>query len=426
MSVQPPSRHGITATFALMVLSVSGAAPVAAQGSSIDHAILLNQRQIQRSPQNAAAFLRLGDAYVQKARQTGDMGYCMLAEQALRRSLELAPQNAGAARHLAYVFASRHEFREAATQARKAIELDPSDSHAYGVLGDALLELGRYDEASQAFRQMMSLDESLYSFARLSGLKVLQGDPESAIAMLRRAIVAGQTTRAPHESLAWVQWQLGTEHFAIGHLEAAEAQYAEALKTYPKYYRALAGLALVRVAQLRYEEAVDLYRQALGIIPLPEYAAGLGDLYTKLGRTDEARKQYALVEYIRRLNAVNRVMYNRELASFYADHDLKPDEAVGLARSELEIRQDIYGYDTFAWALFKAGKPGEALAPMTEALRLGTKDAKLFFHAGMIHHALGHGDTARDFLRRALSTNPHFHLLHAAVAQRVLNEMEQP
>ena len=424
MTRNPRVRQGITAVFALIVVGAFGAAPVAAQGASTDHAILMNQRQLQRSPENAAAYLRLGDAYIQKARQTGDMSYCRLAEQALQRSLELAPQNAGAARHLAYVFSSRHEFREAATQAETAIGLDPSDSHAYGVLGDALLELGKYDEASRAFRQMMRLDESLYSLARLSGLNALQGDPESAIVTLRRAIAAGQATREPPESLAWAQWQLGAEHFSVGHLQDAEAQYVEALKTYPKYYRALAGLAQVRVAQQRYEEAVALYRQALGIVPLPEYAAGLGDLHTKLGQTSEAKKQYALVEYIGRLNIVNRVMYNRELATFYADHELKLDEAVDLARAELEIRQDIYGYDILAWALFRAGKPAEALALMSQALRLGTKDAKLFFHAGMIHRALGQRDSAREFLRRALSTNPHFHLLHAAVAERALKEIE--
>ena len=425
MSARPISRPCFAAAVALVMLSAFWAASVAAQSSSTDHAIQLNQRQIQRSPQNAAAYWRLGDAYVQKARQTGDMSYCMLAEQALRRSLELAPQNAGAARHLAYVFSTRHEFREAAVQAQKAIELDPTDSHAYGVLGDALLELGQYDEASQAFRRMMQLDESLYSFARLSGLKALQGDPEGAIATLGRAIEAGRLTRQPPESLAWAQWQLGVEHFTVGHLRAAEAQFSEALKTYPNYYRALAGLAQVRAAQQRYADAADLYRQALGIIPLPEYAAGLGDLYTKLGRTDDARKQYTLVEYIGRLNAINRVMYNRELATFYADHEMKLDEAVGLARSELEVRQDIYGYDALAWTLFKAGKPAEALAPMTEALQWGPRDAKLFFHAGMIHRALGHDGSAREFLRRALSTNPHFHLLHAVAAQQALKEIEQ-
>ena len=414
----------VVAAFAVMATPCVG--PVSAQGRSTDQAIRLTQRQIQRHPQNATAYFKLGDAYIQKARQTGDLSYFTLAEQALRRSLELAPRNAGAARHLAYVFSSRHEFVEAAAQAQQALELDATDSHAYGVLGDALLELGKYDEAGQAFDAMMDLDASLYSLARLSGLKSLRGDSEGAIAALRRAIEAGHTTGEPHESVAWAQWQLGVEHYAVGNLQAAETQYLEALTSYPNYYRALAALAQVRAAQHRAEEAIDLYHKALGVIPFPEYASALGDLYTTLGRTEEASKQYALVEYIGRLNTLNRVVYNRELASFYADHDLKLEDALALARSESEIRHDIYGYDILAWALYKAGKPEQAVAPMTEALRLGTKDAKLFFHAGMIYRSLGQADRAREFLARALSTNPYFHLLHAPMAERILKELETP
>src|SRR5262245_46626069 len=417
------TRHLVAAVVAL---AVAGAGSLRAEGWSTDRAIVLGQRQIQRSPQNPMAYFRLGDAYIQKSRQSGDLGYLTLAEQALRKSLELSPRNAAAARHLAYVFSSRHEFADAAAQARKAIDLDPSDAHAYGVLGDALLELGRYDDADQAFRKMSSLDGSLYSHARLSGLKSLRGDPAGAAADLRQAIEAGRTAGEPGESIAWAQWQLGAEHFAVGDVSAAEADYLDALRTYSGYYRALAGLAQVRAAQARYEEAIELYGKTLAVIPLPEYASALGDLYTSLGRTDDAAKQYALVEYIGRLNAVSRVVYSRELAGFHADRGVKLDEALAAARSELEVRKDIFGYDVLAWALYKSGRPAEALAPMSEALRLGTKDARLFFHAGMIHCALGHGQAARELLARALSTNRHFHVLYARVAEQALKELDTP
>jgi len=210
----------------------------------------------------------------------------------------------------------------------------------------------------------------------------------------------------------------------LGQLSAAEASYLQALNTLPDYYRALAGLAQVRAAQQRYAEAIDLYRKAIAIVPLPDYAAALGDVYTKLERSEEAQKQYDLVEYIGYLNTLNKVLYNRELAYFYVDHDRKLSEALDLAGRELEVRRDIYAYDGLAWALYKNDRPQEALTAITAALQLGTKDARLFFHAGMIHHRLGKRDQARDYLRRALATNPSFHILQAAVAERTLNAIE--
>jgi tetratricopeptide (TPR) repeat protein len=140
----------------------------------------------------------------------------------------------------------------------------------------------------------------------------------------------------------------------------------------------------------------------------------------KLDRPEEAQKQYALVEYIGYLNSLNKILYNRELATFYADHDLKLAETLDLVKKELELRQDIYAYDLLAWALYKNGQPQEALAAMTEALKLGTQDARLFFHAGMISHQLGDTVMAKTYLQRALAINPHFHIFHADMARRTL------
>src|SRR5262249_26379819 len=131
-----------------------------------------------------------------------------------------------------------------------------------------------------------------------------------------------------------------------------------------------------------------------------------------------------LVEYIGHLSAINKTVYNRELALFYADHDLKPAVAVDLARKELDVRRDIYTYDVLAWALLKNGEPRQALAEMQPALRLDTRDARLYFHAGMIYDRLGQRDKARDYLRRCLATNPRFHVLQAEVAERALAQLE--
>jgi cytochrome c-type biogenesis protein CcmH/NrfG len=115
--------------------------------STVDNPIAYYQSIIHRNPRDARALHRLGDAYIRKARESGDVAYFDRAERAIRRSLELAPDSAGAWRHLAYVRYSLHDFADAAHLARRAIDLDATDSHAHGVLGDALLEVGRYGEA---------------------------------------------------------------------------------------------------------------------------------------------------------------------------------------------------------------------------------------------------------------------------------------
>ncbi len=321
---------------------------------------------------------------------------------------------------------ARHEFRQALATARDALARAPTELSAYGIVGDAEIELGDYAAAEAAYERMRALTGAAYPHGRLAMLKFLKGDPAGAIAELRRAVAAGIQDRQPRENVAWAQARLGTLLFQTGDLAAAARAHEEALATLPRYHRALAGLAQVRAAQGRYPDAVDLYRQALGVIPLPEYAAGLGDVYTKTGRADEARRQYALVEYIGLLNALNKVLYNRELALFYLDHDLKLGDALALARKELEVRRDVYTLDVLAWALYKAGRAGEALGPMTEALRLGTRDPRLLFHAGMIHRAAGEPERARESLRAALALNPRFHPLQADVAEQALRELGEP
>jgi tetratricopeptide (TPR) repeat protein len=120
---------------------------------------------------------------------------------------------------------------------------------------------------------------------------------------------------------------------------------------------------------------------------------------------------------------LNGQLYNRQLALFYADHDLKPDEAYTLAAREYEARPDIYGADALAWTALKAGKLTEAQAAMKEALKLGTRDAKLLYHAGLIARAAGDKASAENYLKRALALNRQFDPLQAPFAQQALAEV---
>jgi tetratricopeptide (TPR) repeat protein len=133
---------------------------------------------------------------------------------------------------------------------------------------------------------------------------------------MRRAVEAASLGNQPKENVAWAQFKLGAMLFHTGDLEAAGQAHQDALVTYPGYHRALAGLGQVRAGQGRYSEAIELYRKAIAVIPLPDYAASAGDVYARIGRAQEAAKQYALAEYIGLLSALNKVLYNGSLPSF--------------------------------------------------------------------------------------------------------------
>ena len=138
------------------------------------------------------------------------------------------------------------------------------------------------------------------------------------------------------------------------------------------------------------------------------------------GRERDAARQYDLVEAIARLGAAGGLLYNRQQALFYADHGRKPDEAYAMAAREYEVRRDIYGADALAWTALKAGRVSEAQDMIKVALRLGTQDARLLYHAAMIAHAASDTVAARDFLARALALSPGFDPLQSSLARKLL------
>jgi len=164
--------------------------------------------------------------------------------------------------------------------------------------------------------------------------------------------------------------------------------------------------------------AIEQYEKVVRLLPDPNFVAALGDLYKLAGRDADAARQYELVAQIGHLSELNGTLYNRQLALFYADHDLNTDEAYRLAVKEYEVRRDIYGADALAWTSLKAGKITEAQTAIKDALRLGTKDAKIFYHAALIAQAAGDQNSARNYLKQVAALNPQFDPLQAPLAEK--------
>jgi tetratricopeptide (TPR) repeat protein len=332
-------------------------------------------------------------------------------------AIDQAPNFGTAIQTLASVYFAQHRFDEALATARTANNLDPRLG-ALALIGDVMVAIGDYDGAAATYADAARASGSPGLSARLAHFDELHGLLESAIVQMERATAAHLRTGGHGEEAAWYQVRLGDLNLAVGDLGEAERRYRAALDLFPGYYAGLAGRARVGSGHGDYGSAIELYEEAAAAIPRPELLMALGDLYTAVGEAGLAADRYDTVEVVAQLAGS---VYDRTLALFFADHG-QAEEALRLAEKGLEVRRDVFGYDTQAWALYRLGRYEEARSAIDKALVLGTRDPVLLFHAGSIFVALGEMERATAELAGALDLNPHFHPLFADQAEAMLAE----
>jgi tetratricopeptide (TPR) repeat protein len=367
-----------------------------------------------------AAWSRLGDAYMQKARETMDLSYYARAEASFRKSLALNPNYANALSGMAWVLSGRHEFEQSIEWANKALKVDPNRADAYGLLGDAATEMGDYDSAFEHYQKMLDLKPDVASYSRSAHLLFVTGGFKKATLLMSKAIGAGG---AYSENKAWCVAQMALLDFAQGAYLPAEQMLSKGLAEAPNNYQLLAAMGKVKAAEKDYPAAIEYYKKAEAIVPQHEVVVALGDLYTIEGRKDEAKRQYDLVEFIRKLNKANGVVGDLQMAQYLADHDQDLTEALRLAEAEYKTRPTVYGADTLAWCYYKNGRIPEARKYSVKALSQNTPEAMFYYHRGMILAKAGDVGEARKALYQALSQNPYFEPLGAVTAMKMVQEL---
>ena len=415
---------GLTATALFLGGALRGSpsassAPIARPPAADDTAtqIAKLQSELRGSRDDVYALDALGLAYQQRARETGDPTYYTKSDEVLRRALRLAPRDLLATSGLGSLALSRHRFREALVLGRRARAISPTTARNYGVIGDALVELGRYRQGFEAFDTMAALRPDVSSYSRIGHARLLLGDVAGARSALRLALDA---SLGQGETEAWTRVQLSKAAFSVGSIAPALAQARAALRAFPAYAPAYDALAWAEYGRGHMHAAIGAEQEAVNRIPLPQYVAMLGDLERAAGRPAEARRQYALIGVIQRLLVANGVDTDLETALFDVDHGIRLRASLALARRAQRERPSIDGDDVLAWALARTGHCREARGYSRSALRLGTLDALKLFHRGVIERCLGNRAAAKGSFRRALALNPRFSVLWAPAARSEL------
>src|SRR5215813_2003912 len=334
----------------------------------------------------------MATAFIQKMRETSDSGYLDRATKLVDEVLSAEGNNYEALRLRSQIELERHNFAGVVESARRLAGLAPDDPWNWGALGDALMELGEYDQAAEAYQKMISLRPDLASYNRASYFRFVSGDTAGAIAVMKQAISAGSSSP---ENVAWCMVDLGNLYLKTGQVDEAERAYAVALNVFPAYHPAHFGLGRVHAAQGKPAAAIEDLKRAQSMAPMVEYAAALEDLYSARGQHEEAGKQRDMIEAIDRLEQASGQQANRTLSVIYSDRDRKLDRALELARAELKVRRDVYTYDALAWALYKNKRYEESGKAIEKALRLGTPEPSFHIHAGLIAAAMGNKADAR-------------------------------
>ncbi len=369
-------------------------APASGDGAT-DKEIRKLQASIKEGRNVDAYIIRLGWAFVSKARASSDPGYYKLAELCAQFPANSDESDALLLR--GHIADALHRFADAEAMARKLIEAPHARWESFALLGDALMELGKLEDAIAAYQRMIDIRPCMQTYARVAHIRWLKGDLDGALELMRIAVEAS-STRDP-EPAAWAYTRLGLYQLQAGNFKDAAWSAQRANEFVADYPAALVLQAKLFVNENKTSDALSALKRAASTSPLPEYQWFLADVARAVGDDELATKTEASIQ------RGGKAEDPRSFALFLATRKQSADDALKVAEQELDNRRDVFTYDALAWASFAAGRLDDAATFSKKALREGTRDARLQAHAAIIASATKSPD-AKALLKTAATLRP--------------------
>lgn len=417
---------GVVAALFVMILAFSkdpepevGAQPAEHRGTYAMSAEWLNTKKaiegleaaLVANPEDTKAMVQLCQAYIQEGRATGDHAYYDKATLDLTtKILALEPDNFEALCCEGTVLLSQHHFSDALVTAQKANAVNPSSAFVYGMMVDAYVELGNYEEAVKTCDIMISTRPDIRSYARVSYLREIYGDLPGAIDAMKLAVNSGY---AGLEQTEWCRVQLGKLYEQIGANDSAKYCYELALYNRTDYAYALAGMAHIEKVNGNYPGAIAYLNKANEQINEYSFYEDLAELHTLNG--NKLLADSALNTALAMLgpgavtdeNIVGHGHYaDRELALAYSKAG---NHEAAIQHGIIEYKRrpaNIDNCETMAWVYYKAGYYFLAEDMMRRALRTGKKNPETLCRAGLIKIRSGQDWMGRKLINDAVTINP--------------------
>ncbi|HEX8765448.1 MAG TPA: tetratricopeptide repeat protein [Candidatus Acidoferrum sp.] len=405
-------------TFGLAVLSLFLISMVCAQvppntATPAEQKIVWAEAAIKAHPDRSQPYNDLAGAYVQRVRETADPSYYAQADTVLQKSLQITPGNLEGEKARLMILLGRGEFTEALGLAKTLNKKTPDDVLLYGFIADAAMALGDYADAEEAAQWMLNMRPgNVPGLLRGAALRRLYGDARGAKDFFSQAYQQMAPTQT--EELAWTLTQMADLQISIGDMDGAEGLLHSALQQFPGYYAALEELAQVHTARQHYSEAVDLLRQRNQKFPTAASRYALAQALERAGQTTQASLAYGDFATTARAIIEGGDNANAELISYYLGHEHNSAEALRIAQIEIAKRHNVNTLDSYAWALYGNGRYEEAQKQIAVALAVGVREARMFYHAGLIAGKLHDDVSAARYLNQSVELNPYSECVSAA------------
>lgn len=383
------------------------------------------QKDLITKPEDARTLLLLSKEFMQEGRITGDYSYYNKAAlDLINKVLAKDANNFEAICLKSMVYLSQHRFADGKAVAMDAVKSNPYNSFVYGLLCDANVELGSYDEAVKMADKMVNIRPDIRSYSRVSYIREIYGDMPGAIQAIQMAISAGFPGQ---EDTEWARLVLGHLYEDSNNLDKAEQQYQTALRDRPDYPFALAGMGRIAMYKKDYPAAIQYYEKARLIISDVSFLEQLTVLYAlnnEQKKADECARvtlNALLSDNITATKNQDQGHYSdMELANMYLQQkDLT--KALEHAQTEYQRRpKNIDACETLAWTLYLNGKATEALPLINTSLSTNSQRPERLVKAGVIMAANGQQKEGIDMINKGLSQKPYMDEMLVKTAQTII------
>ncbi len=253
----------------------------------MENAIELFKKALELDPNYALAYAGLGDAYAQRVNRFGfPSAWTDSAIAVSSKAISIDPTLAEGYKALGLAYGGKGWMRRSLEAYRKAVEINPNYHPAVGNIGYMNQFLGKFDEGFRWQKNSLALDPMIaYNYVGVGTVYLNLGDDARAVEYFNKALALQPDLVPAQVYLAYVSALQGKYQLFI-------EQAKKILSSDSKDIRRLAGIGYAELMLGDYSRAEEYFAKTIAIDSVFGYTTGLGYVYWKTGRQDEARKMF--------------------------------------------------------------------------------------------------------------------------------------